>query len=239
MSNQPSRNANNRSASSRNRTVLAKRSRRQRVPFVQRAAHSRANPPTSFTPPETWHEPTGRDDASYRIVLQSPGTGFRHVLSPSEIRQRLAEFPGWMLENLDVVQLSEMTRKKRRFPCYGMQWGTALYLYPVEEELVEYFSRPPKPALQIETRMYGGRWVEEQGGHWRLIWTPNAIRDFYLNNVLVHELGHLLDTRNSSYVDRERYAEWFALHHGYRSKNTKGLVHRTGKKGVRRRHHAQ
>jgi hypothetical protein len=45
-----------------------------------------------------------------------------------------------MLEPLAIVQLSRMTRKKRIFPCYGMQWGTALYLYPIEETLVEVYA---------------------------------------------------------------------------------------------------
>ena len=110
-----------------------------------------------------------------------------------------------------------MTRKKRTFPCYGIQWGTAIYLYPVEESLIESYTRPPKPAQLIEAKMFGGRW--EQAGHnlWRLIWTEAAVKDYYLNNILLHELGHLLDNRNSSYVDRERYAEWFAIEYGYKA----------------------
>lgn len=62
--------------------------------------------------------------------------------------------------------------------------------------------------------MYGGRWVQE-GRSWKLIWTEEAIKDFYLNNILIHELGHLLDDRNSRPVDRERFAEWFAIRYGY------------------------
>ena len=49
-----------------------------------------------------------------------------------------------------------------------------------------------------------------------LTWTEQAAQDFYLNNILIHELGHLVDDRNSSYIDRERYAEWFAIQYGYR-----------------------
>ena len=31
------------------------------------------------------------------------------------------------------------------------------------------------------------------------------------------ELGHLVDERNTSYMARERYAEWFAIQYGYRA----------------------
>ena len=44
-----------------------------------------------------------------------------------------------------------MTRKKQSFPCYGMQWGNALYLYPIEESFVETYDCPPRPNLVNET----------------------------------------------------------------------------------------
>jgi hypothetical protein len=115
-----------------------------------------------------------------------------------------------------------------------MQWGSAIYLYPLEESLVEYFDRPPRPLLMNEVRMYGGRWECSGTGSWKLIWSEQAIRDFYLNNILIHELGHLVDDRNSSYGERERYAEWFAVHYGYLPSRriVKSLPRR-----VARRHH--
>ena len=72
-------------------------------------------------------------------------------------------------------------------------------------------------------KMYGGRWREPSQGVWTLHWPEDAIQDFYLNNILIHELGHLLDDRNSSYIDRERYAEWFAIEHGYRATGGGGV----------------
>jgi hypothetical protein len=188
-----------------------------------------------FAPPEDWYDPT--DASDYRIVIQDPGEGYRHILSPADIRARLAEVPAQFLEQLEVVQLSRMTRKKQSFPCYGMQWGNALYLYPLEESLTEHYDTPPRPNLVNETKMYGGRWTETSPGCWVLTWSEQAARDFYLNNILMHELGHLVDERNTGYVDRERYAEWFAVHYGYRF--TGGQASRGYRRGnVRKRHHA-
>ena len=70
-------------------------------------------------------------------------------------------------------------------------------------------------------------------GIWRLEWTEEAVRDFYLNNILIHELGHLVDVRNTGYVDRERYAEWFAVEYGYKPSRPANVA-----KKVTRRHHA-
>lgn len=202
------------------------------VPLNNRARNSQRNARLPFVPPENWYEPVG-EASDYRFVVQSAGEGFRHILTPAEIRDRLAELPKHFVEPLEVVQLSRMTRKKQSFPCYGMQWGTCIYLYPIEDNLVEYYHRPPRPSQYTEAKLFGGRWEEDRDG-WRLIWTEEAIKDFYLNNILVHELGHLVDERNTSYTDRERYAEWFAIKYGYLPTQGSRLSTRTSEQ--QRRH---
>lgn len=192
-----------------------------------------------FLPPEDWYEPQGSRDGNYRFVIQAPGKGYRHVVTEDEVRQRLSLLPVSFTAPLEVVQLSRVTRKKQSFPCYGMQWGSTIYLYPIEEDLVEYFTRPPRPSQWNEARMYGGRWEQDGPNHWRLIWTEDAIKDFYLNNILIHELGHLLDDRNSSYVDRERYAEWFAIRYGYQPTQQQRFERQQrSPRNVVRRHHS-
>jgi hypothetical protein len=188
-----------------------------------------------YLPPETWYEPEENWTGEFEVISRPAGRGFRHVVTEADVRRRLSQLPEWMLRELQVVELSTMTRKKRRSPCYGMQWGSTIYLYPIEESLVESFVQPPKPAQRVEASMYGARW-EQAAGRWKLIWTEDAIRDFYLSNVLIHELGHILDSRNRSYKDRERFAEWFAIEHGYKASRRAELAERAAAKYVVRRH---
>ena len=173
-----------------------------------------------YLPPEDWHEfDEDRDDCRY--IVQEPGDDYAHVVTPEDVQDRLAKLPRRFTNTLRCVQFSRMTRKKRSFPCYGMQWGSTIYLYPLPENLQEYLGRPPKPAQLIEARMFGATWEQQDRKLWSLTWTPEAARDFYLNNILIHELGHLLDDRNRSYADRERFAEWFALEYGYKASRGK------------------
>lgn len=219
-------------------TERAAVSRRQVLPG-KRARVSGSTLRGPYLPPERWYEPTGDSTGDYSVLLQDAGKGYRHVVTEEDVRNRLAQLPAWMLDSLEIVQLSQMTRKKRRAPCYGMQWGATIYLYPIEENLVERFMQPPKPAQKIEASMFGGIWQEDKKGrHWNLVWSEETIRDFYLNNVLIHELGHILDQRNTSYVDRERYAEWFALEHGYKASRRAQLAAAAVKKYVLKRHHS-
>jgi hypothetical protein len=227
-----SRKINSRLRTSANIVALAK-SANLRTSRRRRGAELSAGEP--FVPTETWYEPSETPVEGYEVVVQSPGEGYVHAVTAAQIRDRLSQLPEWMLQPLEVVQLSQITRKKQTFPCYGMQWASALYLYPIEESLVEEFDRPPKPIVYNEAKMYGGRWSQLAADHWQLLWTPKTLRDFYLNNILIHELGHLLDQRNTSYTDRERYAEWFAIEYGYRRSRR---LAKTLQRRVRRRHHA-
>ncbi|MBS0266432.1 MAG: hypothetical protein JSS02_31160 [Planctomycetes bacterium] len=190
------------------------RDRRPVAGFRHRGWQTTGTKLEDFNAPEQWHPTCESGHARY--IVQPAGEGFRHAVTAEEVRNRLSQLDERFTRQLEVVQLSGMTRKRQLFPLYGMQWGTAVYLYPIEESLVEVYPRPPAPQQEIEARMYGGRWSYD-GKLWRLTWTEATIKDFYLNNVLIHEIGHLNDHRNSNSRDRERYANWFAIEYGYRA----------------------
>lgn len=185
-----------------------------RPPLAYRQRGGRGTDGEAFNAPEDWHEP--QESGHTRYVVQEPGHGYVHPVTVDEVSERLEQLPQKFTCSLEVVQLSRMTRKRALFPCYGMQWGPNIYLYPIEESLVETYVRPPLPQQLIEARMYGGRWSQD-GEVWRLEWTWDSIRDFYLNNILIHEVGHVNDDRNRSFDRRERYADWFAVEYGYRA----------------------
>lgn len=199
--------------------------------------HSAARHQNPYMPPEDWFEPSDEATDEYSIVAESAGIGYLHPVTPTEIRERLAELPEEFLDPLNVVKLSGMTRKKSRYPLYGMQWGATIYLYPMDESLTEHFHRPPSPAQRVEATMYGAKWSHPEPGIWRLSWNEKSLKDFYLNNVLIHELGHLLDERNRRVADREAFAEWFAVKYGYKPSRDKDFRHsRSGRS--KRRHHS-
>jgi hypothetical protein len=158
-----------------------------------------------------------------RYVVQPTGEGYIHPVTVDEVRERIQQLPRQFTSAVEVVQLSAMTRKRSYFPLYGMQWGSTVYLYPIEASLVETYRRAPTPQQLIEARMYEGEWKQD-GTTWTLSWTPETIRDFYLNNVLIHEIGHVNDTRNTNSAARERFANWFAIEYGYRPSRMKRPV---------------
>lgn len=181
--------------------------------FRQRGSDSsqRSN---QFYAHDQWYEPSDSD--VIQLYRRDPGVGFIHPVTLEDVTERVEQLPTRYRQSLQVIELASMTRKRSLFPCYGMQWGPNVYLYPIEESLVETYTRPPKPEQVIEAKMFGGLWTQD-GNLWKLTWTESALRDFYLNNVLIHEIGHVNDTRNRNQNARERYADWFAIEYGYRA----------------------
>lgn len=198
----------------RHAPVLRSKAKPARPSAAYRQRGNNHAPSVSFSAPEIWYEPV--ENGQTRLVTLEPGEGYIHPVSADDVRDRIAQLPRQFAQAVDTVQLGSITRKRKMFPLYGMQWGPNVYLYPIEASLVERYARPPKPDQLIEARMFGGQWIDA-GGAWELHWTPAAIRDFYLNNVLIHEIGHILDTRNRSFQKREQYANWFAIEYGYRA----------------------
>ena len=81
-------------------TMPAKRRFRHRAALSQRMRGVEKSECTQFAPPENWYEPTDEGSIDYEIVVQSPGRGFRHVVTPEEIQQRL-----------------QMDARRKRQPC--------------------------------------------------------------------------------------------------------------------------
>lgn len=149
-------------------------------------------------------------DSGYKVIVEPPGVGWRHVLTPCDIVTRLDKLPDRLLWRLHHVVLPTMTAKRARMKCFGLQWGGAIYLYPLPMGKTEwtYGGRIP-PFDRHWYKRFGGV-VKPHANHDVLTWSEQALRRYYLEHVLLHELGHINDTRNSSVKQRERFANYFA-----------------------------
>ena len=158
--------------------------------------------------PETWYG-EARECNGVRIIVDVPGCGYVHAVSREVLEKRLCQFPPEMLVRLVVVKLSTMTRKRASAQLSGMQWGGAVYLYPVPESGKDTCRRPPSVSEKIEIAKCGGKW-EISPSESRISMTRKQWELFCLECVFPHELAHLNDDRNTNFRDRERYAEYMA-----------------------------
>jgi hypothetical protein len=157
--------------------------------------------------------------------IEDPGSDFHHPVTMCEVLERLTQLPreitgriGVRLDHLSMPHL-----RSPSLPAYGMQWGSAVYLLPIEASRIEKYPVLPSVIYRQELEKFGAQWKwNRDTDQWECHWSKEALRIFYLENVLIHEIGHLLDNRNTSVRKHEAFANAFADHYGNPPKRYKG-----------------
>ncbi len=139
-----------------------------------------------------------------------------------DVKRILSIVPQEMLIGLRrIVLLGGTTRQEKSAwnPnwCYGCyQYGSiALFAFPERRRI---WASPDlhKPA-EIHPYQKAGVEMTHEGGEWVYHFTDEAIRRFYLWDVLVYEIGQHVDRfhPDRSTKRSKRFAEWFARTYGF------------------------
>jgi hypothetical protein len=165
------------------------------------------------------------DDPRQLTVKQLPcHRDFVMPVTERDVRRFLMDVPSAFLEGLRGVILlrGSNSQHKLRFAncsCYGCYCSGTIFLHPFPRQELRTIHRGlPKPSILQEYTRAGARirWVN---GIWERTFTPQALRTFYLQDVLMHELGHHVDRHSAErkpIAKQELFAEWFAAEYGYR-----------------------
>lgn len=127
-----------------------------------------------------------------RVLVIPPLEDFIHPCRPAEVKARLLLMPEELIEGLRAVFLLGGTRKQQQcwrsnLACYG--------IYMHMQSCIFLCAHP----YQLGT------------------FNLDTLRDFYLDEVLVHEVGHHVDRRRrAARGDKEAFAHAFVERHGDR-----------------------
>lgn len=149
----------------------------------------------------------------YELPLHA---AFVRPYTTEDVRQVLASIPPAFLNGLLGVFLlagsraQEKVSDSRLWRC-GAYAQRSIYLHPFPRRCVERrFRRLPPPDEMHELERAGAVWESIRDG-WICRFNAQSLRNFYLSDVLIHEVGHHVDHHHSkSPAAAERYARWFA-----------------------------
>ncbi len=151
---------------------------------------------------------TGRI-ASIRYIVDPPPKGYVYPCSIEDIRKKLEELPASMLRNITVIHLCNQVKMNADVDAH-IYGDSHIRIYPVPRRLRwGYGGRKPNPAFAQERLEFGAYWQKIDDG-WFLCWDEDSLRDYTLNHVLLHEIGHSLDLVNHGTRRSEKIAEAFA-----------------------------
>lgn len=144
----------------------------------------------------------------------------------------LSTIPRQFLAGLRSIYLMGGTWKQNKVALgdlyhYGEYGWCSIYLFAFPRRRLHWRSKQlPKPDIRQEFERAGAAFRQDGDG-WICAFDETSLRKFYLNDVLIHEIGHHVDRdnfwrpsgRGKSYAQAERFAEWFVREHGFRTRD--------------------
>jgi hypothetical protein len=147
--------------------------------------------------------------AQIQYVVDPPPKGYVYPCAIEDIREKLASLPADMLRNLSLIRLCNQVKMNRGIDAHIYD-GSEIRIYPVPEKLRwNYGTNKPNPACAQERLEFGAYW-QRIDNEWFLCWDKDLLRDYVLNHILMHEIGHSLDTTYYATSRGEQIAEAFA-----------------------------
>ena len=141
-------------------------------------------------------------DALPLIIEDNPSRDFFFPLSGDEVRGALRAIPDGAADGLTHIWLRRMTGRASRLdslPLAQFICGSGvrlIVLYPWRQDLRRYINTKfPKGSLARAYRAYAGSPIlDEETCYFQF--ELNALRRFYLEHLLLHEVGHHVDWYN-------------------------------------------
>jgi hypothetical protein len=152
------------------------------------------------------------------FIRDNPSRDFYYPIEEKDIREHLNQLPSELTSGITHIWLhrTEIDEKFQGMFISG-SGVNLLVLNAFPKDLRMNFGNR-KPTLRI-LRLYS-QWTpdlffDEIAQNWYLQWTEGAIKDYFLNGLLLHELGHFVDRRNlftkTNKSKSENFADVFAI----------------------------
>ena len=157
------------------------------------------------------------------IVARPLHSDFVMPIDEGSIRETLSTVPQKFLTGLKGIVVLGGSKKQEKVSnslfAYGTYTSNVIFLHPFPKKFLDRISKSlPKPSALQEFERAGAK-ITRDGKYWRMLFDDNAIRQFYLREVLLHELGHHVDSENlpfKTHRKAEGFADWFAAEYGYK-----------------------
>jgi hypothetical protein len=138
-----------------------------------------------------------------------------------DLENEYSKIPKAMRAGLNGVFLlggtSKIKNTSRTSFRYGTYWNNCIFLHPYPKSLmVKNYTKSPRPHILNDYKRVGAE-VDVLNDGVSIKFTISALREFYLRDVFIHEMGHHVDRFfKKNHVKSEGFAEWFATEYGFR-----------------------
>lgn len=162
------------------------------------------------------------NETAPKFIIENPSRDFFFPINVDEIQSFLAKLPKAHTERLTHIWLRKVSKKDYEKEgvqgCFITGSGVRLIvLHPFPKDLIMNFGK--KKPLQKILKWYAAFEPDLQNvnENWQLLWTEEKIKKYYLEGLLLHEIGHQVDSQYQRYWSKayKNKAEQFADNYAY------------------------
>jgi hypothetical protein len=142
------------------------------------------------------------------FIVDNPSRDFYFPVTAGEVKETLAKLPVEHTAFLTHIWLCKVSKKdyengntiQGEFICGSGVYLIRLYAFPKDNKMLFGQSKPTHKQLNFYKTYCTDLRQDKKG--WYLQWEPEKIRDYFLQKLLMHEIGHCVD-----YVYHHRWSK--------------------------------
>ncbi len=172
-----------------------------------------------FNRKHSLQKPSKNDDLPI-FIKDNPSKDFYFPVNETEILEKINQLPLEHRENITHIWLKKVDKGDYQnhdslqgmFICGSGVNLIVLSAFPKDLKMIFGTKKPLKKELKLYLNWCENLHFDEKKKFWFLQWQEETIRDYYLNFLLMHEIGHLVESVYQSFWSKsgERKSENFA-----------------------------
>jgi hypothetical protein len=154
------------------------------------------------------------------FIKDNPSKDFYFPVNEPEILEKLSQLPNDYRENITHIWLRKVDKEDYKnhdsfqgmFICGSRVNLIVLSAFPKDLKMFFGTKKPLKKEIKLYSNWCSDLRFDEKEKVWFLQWDSEKIRDYYLNFLLLHEIGHFVESVYKRFWSKsnERKAENFA-----------------------------
>ena|GEM_PF-2003030 len=146
-----------------------------------------------------------------QFITENPSRDYYHPCTQEDYLKLMKHhLPKKQTKALKAILLRRTPKRDERFGVEARMRYRCIIInaFPCSNEML-WFKRPTKATIR-HYAAWCQNWIEEDGV-FKLIWSVEEIRHYYLYHLFLHELGHINQPWFHAQRRREEFAENYAL----------------------------
>ena len=159
------------------------------------------------------------------FIKDNPSRDFYFPVNEKEILEKLNQLPKEHFDKITHIWLRKFRKKdyEKNKTVQGMficgSKVNLIVLHPFQKNLQMLFGdkKPSKRNLKMYSNWCDTLAYDEKLKSWYLQWKKETIKDYYLNSLLLHEVGHFIDSQYERFWSKatrdkqENFADMYAI----------------------------